>query len=177
MNTQKAAYWLALAVFGLAVLSSYQHGSFPSLHRIAGLASSETCHLASRAEQAFAMAKVLTGRDVFRAEDYLDRAELADLAQAQSEFLREQTQDKAELFREQILAQADMRRAELQMRRDQIQQIRDSACSQIHLTRSVNRRVFVGTPDACSHTRMRISTGDSQIAVAAPDDEEDSSQD
>jgi hypothetical protein len=177
MNTQKAAYWLALAVFGLALHSSYRNGSFPSLHQTGARAGSEVCWLTSRAEQVFAMARALTGRDVFRADDYLPQVEVADLAQAQAEFLRGQTRDKAELFRDQILAQADMRRAELEMRRDPLQQIRDLARQQVRIIRTANRSVLLVSPDACGHSRARISTAGPQISVAAPDDEEDSSQD
>ena len=35
MNAQKVAYWVALAVFGLALHSAYQRGEFPSIHRVA----------------------------------------------------------------------------------------------------------------------------------------------
>ena len=38
MNTNKAAYWIALGVLALGLNSEYQHGRFVALHRVAGRA-------------------------------------------------------------------------------------------------------------------------------------------
>ena len=59
MDTNKAAYWIALGVFALGLNSEYQHGSFVALHRVAEHASSAVCRMATRAEQTLAVARVL----------------------------------------------------------------------------------------------------------------------
>ena len=56
MNTNKATYWIALAVFALALNSEYQKGSFPALHRV-GPRRIHVCRVAARAEQTFALAR------------------------------------------------------------------------------------------------------------------------
>lgn len=62
MNTQKSAYWVALALFAVALHSEYQRGAFPSLQRAANSASATLCRLTTKAEQTVAMAKLIVGR-------------------------------------------------------------------------------------------------------------------
>lgn len=60
MNVQKAAYWLALGAFALALHSGYRQGNFSFFNRIQARTSSEFCRIAARAEQTLAMARLLT---------------------------------------------------------------------------------------------------------------------
>ncbi len=175
MNIEKAAYWIALAVFGLVLQSEYQRGEFPSLHRAAARANSELSRMAAQAERTFVVARVLTARPALRADDVLDRAQISELAQGQAELLREQAQDNAEQFRDQMRAQANILRAQAQTRRVQIEQIRVLARPQLRLRTATNRRVTVAGPDACGHRQVRVSAGDGpQSVFVISDDQEDS---
>src|SRR5882757_2400253 len=89
----KALYWIALGVFALGLNSEYQKGSLPLAHRVADRAEAVLCQVAARAEQTWAMARVLSGRQEFRVDDqFLARQQAeadqvlaehqADLAQA-----------------------------------------------------------------------------------------------
>jgi hypothetical protein len=60
MNVQKAAYWLALGAFALALHSGYRQGDSSLFHRIQARTSSEFCRIAAHAEQTLAMARLLT---------------------------------------------------------------------------------------------------------------------
>src|SRR6266478_6360678 len=58
----KALYWIALSVFALGLTSEYQKGNLPLAHRVADRAGAVLCQIATRAEQTWAVARVLTGR-------------------------------------------------------------------------------------------------------------------
>ena len=163
MNTQKAAYWLALAVFGLALHSEYQHGSFPALHRVANCAGSTLYRIATDVEQTLAMARPQTTLPALRADDLDASANARELAEAKAEWagaeardkaeeLREQAQDRAELLRDQARARVEMIRAEVQMQRTQIEQIHRSVRSQLRASRAVDRRIVV----LCPRTRAQV---------------------
>jgi hypothetical protein len=172
MNSQKAAYWFCLVIFAVALRSEYQHGGFSSLHRVAGRASSTLCRVATRAEQTLAVARMLTGRPAFRADDLLAQGEVADLAQAQAEFAREQVQEQLDVVRDQMIARADMIRAQSDVRRAEIERIRWVARPEVRINRAGNHRVVVMGSGACPNSRVRI-TNDVEPRVAI-DDEADS---
>lgn len=173
MNAQKLAYWLSLAVFALALQSSYQRGAFPSIHRAAEHAASGFCRVTAAAEQAYVLVRALATRDSFYAD--VDSEEAADLVQAQTEILRAGTWDRAELLRDQLRAQAGVRRAEFQMRRDQIQQLRDLASVQVHNGQLAARQIMVVVPKSCVRSRLQISTApDPPDAAIVFDDDSDS---
>jgi hypothetical protein len=172
MNSQKAAYWFCLAMFALAVHSEYQHGGFPSLHRAAGRASSTLCRVAARAEQTLAVAKMLAGLPAFRTDDLLDPTEVADLAQAQAEFAREQAQDQVDIVRDQMLARAEMIRATADMRRAQVERTRWITRPEVRINRAGSHRSVVMGFGTCPNSRVQI-TADVEPGVAL-DDEADS---
>ena len=167
MNTTKATYWIALAVFALALNSEYRHGSFPALHRVANQAGTSLCRVATRAERTLAMARLLTGRPTLPADDLLafnasemaeNQAEmLREQAQVQAEVLRAQTRDQAERLRDQVRAQMEMIRAQAQMQRDQIEQIRFRTLSQVRMSNAVTRRVVVVSSPGCSKSAVRVA--------------------
>jgi hypothetical protein len=172
MNIEKASYWMALAVFGLVLHSDYRRGEFPSLHRAAARASSELCRIAAHAERTFAVTRVLTARPALNADDVLDRAQIAELAEDQAEFLREQTQDNVERLRNEMRAQAGILRAQAQTRRVQIEQIRVLARPQVRL-RTATSRLTVGGANACGHRQGLAGDGPQSVFVIS-DDQEDS---
>jgi hypothetical protein len=47
MNTNKAAYWIAVGVLALGLNSEYRHGNFAALHRVAERADSAFCWVAA----------------------------------------------------------------------------------------------------------------------------------
>jgi len=69
MDTNKAAYWIALGVFALALNGEYRHGRFVPLHRVSEFAASALCSVAARAEQTLAVARVLTSREPLAVDD------------------------------------------------------------------------------------------------------------
>jgi hypothetical protein len=174
MDTNKAAYWIALGVLALGLNSEYRHGNFVAVHRVAERAGSVLCRISTRAEQSLAVALGMTNRENFRAVDLLATNEGTEMARAESEIAREQAQARAEMVRErvrdEIRAQADAIREQAEMERAQIEQIRWRTASQIGLVRTANRRVMV----VCPKTRVRITVNPGpELADISPDVEVD----
>jgi hypothetical protein len=157
MDTNKAAYWIALGVLALALNSEYQHGSFVALHRVAENAGSALCRMATRAEQTLAVARVLVRSERFPVDGPVAATDGGEVARAQEELLRDQAREEAELLRdglrEEVQAQADAIRAQAEVRRTEIEQIRLRVRSQFRLARTVDRRVLV----VCPKTSVRIA--------------------
>jgi hypothetical protein len=157
MDTNKAAYWIALGVLALGLSSEYQNGNFVAVHRVAERAGSVLCGVSSRAQQSLAVALGMTNRDRFRADDLVAANEGTEMARAEAEMVREQARARAEIARErvrdEIRAQADAIREQAEMERAQIAQIRWRTASQIGLVRAANRHVTV----VCSKTGRRIT--------------------
>src|ERR1700674_1924266 len=124
MDTNKAAYWIALGVFALALNSEYQNGRFVAVHRVAEHAGSALCRMATRAEQTLAVAKVLTSRERFPVDGLVAAT------------------DGAELLRDGVLARADVIHARAEVQRAQVEQIRLRMRSRFRLARTVNRQVM-----------------------------------
>jgi hypothetical protein len=178
MNTNKAAYWIALGVLALGLNSEYQHGRFVALHRVAGRASSVLCQISTRAEQALAFARILASREELPVDNLLASAGGAEMARVQAEMLRDQAQDETELFRDavretvrdrvrdEVRAQADVIRARVEMQRAEIEQIRWRTRSQFRLARTPDRRVTL----VCPKTGTRITVNDdTESTEVAPD--------
>ena len=171
MDTNKAAYWIALGVLALGLNSEYQHGSFVGLHRVAEHASSTFCRMVAHAEQTLAVARVLTSREPFPVDGLLAGTGGDETARDQEELLRDQARDEAELLRdrlrEEVQAQADVIRAQAETRRAEIEQIRMR--SQFRIARTVDRRVTV----ICPKTGTRIAVNAAmRLAEVSPDVED-----
>ncbi|MGA7294344.1 MAG: hypothetical protein WBW53_04540 [Terriglobales bacterium] len=150
MNTNKAAYWIALGVFALALNSEYHHGSFVPLHRAADFAGSALCRITTHAEHTLALAKLLA---IDRGVNINSRGASTAAAEAvrdQGEMLQEQARDEAELVRDQlrdhVRAQADMIRAQTEIQRAQIERTQWRVRSQVRLADWANRGVMVLCP-------------------------------
>ena len=83
MNTNKAAYWIALGVLALGLNSEYQQGRFETLHRIAGQADSALWQISMRAKGTLALAKILMGREDFPTDNLLASADRAGMTTAE----------------------------------------------------------------------------------------------
>ena len=157
MDTNKAAYWIALGVLALGLNSEYQNGNFVAVHRVAERAGSVLCGVSSRAQQSLAVAFGMTNREKFRADDLVAANEGREVARAEAEMVREQARARAEMVRErvrdQIRAQADAIREQAEMEHAQIEQVRWRTASQFGLARTANRRVTV----VCPKTGPRIT--------------------
>jgi hypothetical protein len=166
MDTNKAAYWIALGVLALGLNNEYRQGNFVALHRVAGRAYAVLSRVSTRAEQTLAAVRGLKDREEFPADDQMAGLRGAEMARAQGELLREQAQDEAEAelipdqvrdrVRDEILAQADVIRARAEVQRAQIEQIRVRTQSHFRLARTDHRadgRVTV----VCPKTGMRIA--------------------
>lgn len=166
MNTNKAAYWIALGVLALGLNSEYRHGNFVALHRVADHAGSALCRMTTRAERTLAVARILASRWGLPVDDLLASADGAEMARAQAEILREQARDRAELLRDEIRDQADGIRAEARMRRAEIEQIRFRTRTQLGVARRVDRRVTL----ICPKTGARIVlNAEDEDAGVSPD--------
>ncbi len=153
MDTNKAAYWIALGVFALALNSEYRHGSFVPLHRVSEFAASALCRMAAHAEQTLAVARVVRGRQEFPADNLLSANSRAEMARAQGELLRDQVWDKAEFLRDEVRAQADVIRAEAQTQRAEIEQIHFANAVSVQAGAHGESRVTV----ICPKTGVRIA--------------------
>jgi hypothetical protein len=157
MDTNKAAYWIALGVLALGLNSEYRHGNFIAVHRFAERACSVLCGSSTRAQQSLAVVLGMTNREKFRSDDLLAANERTEMPRAEAEMAREQAQARAEMVRErvrdEIRAQADAIREQAEMERAQIEQIRWHTASQVGLSRTANRRVTV----VCPKTGTRIT--------------------
>jgi hypothetical protein len=169
MDTNKAAYWIALGVLALALNSEYQHGSFVALHRVAENAGSALCRMATRAEQTLAVARVLVRSERFQVDGLIAATDGAEVARAQEELLRDQARDEAELLRDGVQAQADVIRAQAEVQRAKVEKIRLRMRSQFRLARTVDRRVLV----VCPKTSVRIAVNARmRLAEVSPDAED-----
>jgi hypothetical protein len=186
MNTNKAAYWIAVGALALGLSSEYQHGRLVTLHRVAERAGLTLCRISMRAEQVLAATRVLTPRDGSLVDNLVASTDAAEMARDHSELFREQAREKIEFLRdrvrdgiqdgvgvgirEQIRAQADVIRAQSEMRRAQIEQVRLQTRSQVRLARMVNRRVMVVCPK--TGARVVVNTGLHSVDVSADEDED-----
>ena len=173
MNTNKAAYWIALGVLALGLNSEYQHGRFAGLHRVSEYASSTFCRMVAHAEQTLAVARVLTSREPFRVDGLLAGTGGDETARDQEELLRDQARDEAEglrdRLREEVQAQADVIRAQAETQRAEVEQIRLRMRSQFRIARTVDRRVTVICPK--TGTRIAVNAG-MRVAEVSPDVED-----
>jgi hypothetical protein len=169
MNTNKAAYWIALGVFALALNSEYQHGSFVALHRVSEYASSALCRMATRAGQTLAVARALTSRERFPVDGLVAATGGAEMVRVEGELLRDQARDEAELLRDGVHAQAAVIGAQAETQRAETEQIRLRVRSQFRLARAVNRRVT----EVCPKTGARIVVNAGmRLAEVSPDVED-----
>ncbi len=165
MDTNKAAYWIALGVLVLGLNSEYQHGRFVALHRVVERADSALCRITARAEQTLAFARAQKGREGVPVDDLVAEADVAEMTRAEGELLREQARDEAELLRDtvreqvsgEIRAQADAIRAQAEMRRAEVEQIKFGVRRQFRMARTVNRRVTAVCPT--TGARIAVSAG------------------
>jgi hypothetical protein len=174
MDTNKAAYWIALGVLALGLNSEYRNGNFVAVHRVAERAGSVWCGISTRAQQSLAVALGMTNREKFQADDLLAANEGREMARAEAEaevkIVREQARATAEMVRErvrdEIRAQADDIREQAEMERAQFEQVRWRTTSQIGLARTANHRVTVVCPK--TGTRITLRPG-ADLGDIAPD--------
>lgn len=157
MNTNQAAYWIALGVLALGLNSEYQHGRFVTLHRAAERAAAVLCQVSTCAGQTLAAAIGNTGHRAIPPDNFFTAADRAEAARAPGEMLGDRGRARAEIIREhvrnEIRAQAELRRAEFE-------QIRWRTRSELRLAGAGNAGVAV----ACPKTGMRIVVSDTMQA-------------
>src|SRR5260370_12245703 len=153
MDTNKAAYWIALGVCALGMNREDEHGRLVALHGVSEHAGSRLCRMAPRAEQTLAVARVLTSRERFPVDGLSAATGGAEMAQGQDELLQDQVRDEAELLRDRVLGQADVIRAQAEVQRAEVEQIRLRMRSRFRIARVVDRSVVV----VCPQTGVRIA--------------------
>ncbi len=149
MDANKAAYWIALGVLALGLISEYQHERFVALHRVADRAGAELCRISTRAEEAALLA---TGVPTRRAilPSVLAVADAGEMAREQAELVRERVRNEMLARREVVRARAEMQRAE-------IEQLRWGMGSDLRFAAASSRRVAVLCPKA--GTRIVVNEG------------------
>jgi hypothetical protein len=174
MDGNKAAYWIALGVFALALHGQYQEGSFVVLHRVSQSAGSVLCRISTRAEQTLAAATGLGRRQAFRADRLLASTDSAAALRQQRQFLREQARNEAELTRDEIRAQTEEIRSQPEMQRADIkmQQIRWPAHPRPRVVTAATRRVVVVCPKTGSRIVVNDLDNDGMDSVPLPPDVE-----
>jgi hypothetical protein len=164
MNTNKAAYWIALGAVALGLNTEYRQGSFVALHRVAERADSMLCLVATRAERTLAVARVLVDVDKVPANGFLASADGSERAWEQAELasdqvqeqvrrdVRDQVEELRDKVRDEVRAQGELVRAQNEMRRADMRQILVRSRSQIRLARSVSQPEII----VCPKTGVRV---------------------
>jgi hypothetical protein len=192
MHSQKATYWVALALAAFGFNSAYQRGAFPTLHRAATCASAQLVRLGVNAERTVAMARLSIDRSFLSPSNLspsnpslrrlpalpsgdllarLDAPQLADarqLAHDQAEMMRDEAQDRAEMLRDQARAQAEIMRAQVRLQEAGLRRAERviRMTPQIHISAAMP--VMSIEPATCTKSVVRVSLADS------PDDDADS---
>ena len=172
MNSEKILYWVALGALALGMNQEYRNGGFPAAHRALDSAGNTVCHLVTRAEQTFAMAKFIVNPPAGPADAVLANADFSqeqvemiqDQAREQAEMIRQQAQDQAEIVRDQIQAQAETLRVRAEMHRARFEQLRQLRESKFHFTRATTRHMTVVCP--VTGQRVVVDTDPDQIEVS-----------
>jgi hypothetical protein len=165
----KALYWIALGVFALGLNSEYQKGNLPLAHRVADRAEGVFCRVANRAEQTWALARVLTGHEEFPVDDQFLARQQAEvervMAERQADLDRVMAEHQADLDRAMDLRQAELDRVQQKldrlhvvMDRVQVQKLRKLELVRFKFSDATARRIVV-----CPQTGKRV------IIEAAPD--------
>jgi len=170
MNMDKVTYWIALGGLALGLNSEYQHGRFVALHQVAECAGSSLCRISTRAERTLAVAIGLTSRRNSPVNNLLASTQGGEMAWDRSE----QSRDDAELLRdrvrdqvgEEIYAQADVIRAQTEVRRAEIERMHFRTHSQFELSGAVNRDAALICPKTSA--RVLVNTG-RKLAEISPD--------
>jgi hypothetical protein len=166
MDTNKAAYWIAVGVLALGLNSEYKQGHFPALHRVADRAEVAMCHASAKAEQTIAMARLSILSKGLAPDALLasvDRAEMdrAEMARDQAELIREQAREEAERIRQnvseqvgdEIRARAEVMRAQAEVQRARIERIRFETRDQFRFANASSKRIVM----VCPKTGKRIA--------------------
>jgi hypothetical protein len=151
----KALYWIALGVFALGLNSEYQKGNLPLAHRVADRAGAVLCQIATRAEQTWAVARVLTGRTgpELRVDDQF-------LARQQTEVDQVLAEHQADMDRAMNLRQIDLDRVQqrldrmhIVLDRVQVEKLRKLERVRFKLSNATGRQTIV----VCPETGARVS--------------------
>lgn len=153
MDTNKAAYWIAVGVLALGLNSEYRQGNFVALHRAVERADAVLCGASARAEQTLAVAMGVTKE---RSASRWAKVRL------QSDLLREQAREQAEFARDHVRMRAEVMRAQAEMRRAAIEQVRWRTESQFQLSDAGLRGLTMFCPKA--RARIVVSRGDGSEA-------------
>lgn len=172
MNTNHAAYWVAVGALALGLSSDYQRGNFVTLHQVAKRAGSAVCQVASSAKETLALAKILTSRGDELASESVAAVNEARVAQAQGEMLAERARDEAQSLRDrsrgqlrdEIRARAAIIRARAEMARAQ-EEVRLRTRAQLRLVDVGNRGVMV----VCPKTGTRLDWSRAEDGPVGPE--------
>jgi hypothetical protein len=170
MDTNKIAYWVALGVLALGLSREYRHGNFVALHQAVERADLALCGISARAERRLAGAIGMAGRsDVVAEARSASAARFAD-ARLQSDLLREQVRDQAEIMGDEIRAQAEVIRAQAEMRRAEMERVRSLTRSQFQFVDAGDRGMMGFCPKTRARTGARVVVSRTIHRVGLSDD-------
>jgi hypothetical protein len=161
MNS-KAIYWIALGVFALGLNSEYQKGNLPVAHRVADRAEGVFCRVATRVEQTWVLARILTGHQDVTLDDQLLALKQAEADRAmsdrQADVDRVIAEHQADLDHARYLRQADLDRVQrnlgrmnIVLDRVQVEKLRKLELVRFKVSNAVGRRVVV-----CPQTGVHV---------------------
>jgi len=176
MDTNKAAYWIALGVLALGLNTEYQRGHFDGLHRVADRADAAFCQAATRAEQALAFARMTVAEILLSGENspadrLLASTDEAETAEGREDLVRQHAEMIRDRVRNEIRARADIIWVQAEVRRAEIEQIRAGARTQVRLARLGNRSMIVVCPK--TGARIAVNGGPDAAEVSADLETED----
>jgi hypothetical protein len=160
MDTNKAAYWIALAVLALGLNSEYQQGNFVALHRVADRAGDTVCRLSTRGEHLLTLAKFSLQQKV-RETDVEVATNGVESARTQAQLMREQAHAQAELMREQARAQGEAIREQV---RAQVEELR----AQSTMRRAMGQRAMDQQDRVRGRYLNLVSSGNHGLTVVCP---------
>jgi hypothetical protein len=174
MNS-KALYWIALGVFALGLNSEYHKGNLPLAHRVADRAGAVFCRVATKAEQTWVLAQVLTGHQDFRVDNQFLARQQAEvervMAERQSDLDRVLAEHQADLDRAMDLRQVDLDRVQqkldqmhIVLNRVQVQKVQRLELVRFKLRNAASHRIEV-----CPQTGVRVMVDGSDPAALSVD--------
>lgn len=153
MNTNQAAYWIAVGALALGLNSEYRHGNLVALHRVADRAGSAICRMTARAEKTLAIAKFLASPEVGLPQTLVASAGEVDMARSRAHMLREQSREETAALREkmrdqmrdEIRERTEVTRARAEMQRAEME-IQLRTCSLVSFANISDRAATVFCP-------------------------------
>ena len=159
MNTNKAVYWIALAVTAWGLSSEYQHGGFASVHAFADHTETRLCRTVTHVQHVLLAAGMLTNHSQVSPTEESITEQTARIERAvalhQAELDRLMAERQAALER----AQARMAQVQASLQRAGLRRVQVFQSSDFKMMNSANRRVITVCPQSGRQIRIEAGQG------------------